>query len=346
MRSTHFAVAVSLVLLAPVAPAQEAPATSQGAEAQTMPLTPAEQAAIKAKRHKQKYDEALRQLMPLSPAQIEALVDEVDNRRKAAKSAPIPDARTVSMRMTLAPGEAPQTIQLAPHYASALTLLDATGQPWPVTSQTVGDASQFTVLRPVENGAEASILTVAPLTPYARTNLIITLADLAVPIVLRLTTTPKVNYDRVGLIVSRRGPYAVAPVAVRDLPDADNEVMRYLLDDIPVGTAKPVEIEGGPARGYLVGDRFYLRTALDLVFPAWVSSLSGAGDVTVYEIPITPVITATDRDGATVDMTLPSWLLVDTALAQNGTTLGAIHYGPPPAGADNKDSAQGGDDGR
>lgn len=270
------------------------------------------------------YGRAMRTLMPLKPEQITRYRKEVQKRKKALREG-IPKASSQTVRVTLEPGGAPSVVKLSPNYGGAITILDATGQPWPITSLTVGNGSAFQVTKPIDKGKGSSVLTVVPKLYYAHSNVILTLKGVATPIVLRLKTVPGIVDGRTDVIVAARGPNATSVVTARGAGSPDSLLMRNLLDGVPPQSATPINIKGGPARAWLINNKLFLRTTLDVLSPAWVASVSGASGLTVYEMPLTPTIIATDTDGVTVTLQLPSGTLVDGALARTSTTLGAIY---------------------
>jgi intracellular multiplication protein IcmK len=52
-------------------------------------------------------------------------------------------------------------------------------------------------------------------------------------------------------------------------------------------------------RAWKVGNRVVLRTRFALISPEWLASQTGEGGVTIYSLPITPVVLLS-QDGVTV----------------------------------------------
>jgi|AntDeeMinimDraft_5_1070356.scaffolds.fasta_scaffold05531_4 intracellular multiplication protein IcmK len=335
--SASLTLGMSVVAAAPGDAARHSGQTAQAPQGQsngvTMNVTAAEAAEIQRRRESksQEYNRALNQYFPLSPDQIGQTRHEIDRRKRAMREGPAPKNRPQTVRVNLGIDADIPKVSVAAGYGAALTVLDATGKPWPVQSITLGDDNAFLVNKAVSEGESSSILTVVPKTAYAKSNLIMQLEDMPTPVNVRLAATTDVNNGRTDIIIGARGPNAVAPVAHRRLAQPDNSVMGTLLDGVPPQGATRVSIGGGPANGWIVGNSFFVRTPLQVTSPAWLASVTGSGGVTVYEMPIVPTIYASDSDGVTIKLSLPDSVLVDGALAMGSTTLGAIHYGPRPA---------------
>lgn len=270
------------------------------------------------------YERAYQQLAPLGPKEIMDLLSRMDGVREASKSTPAPpQSRTLSIPVSLSPGESPPTIQLAPGYATALVLLDSTGQPWPATSAIVGDQAQFDLVRPTAPG---NILSLVPKMEYARSNLLVMLEGANAPVALHLATSPDVSYYRASLIVEGAGPHAIFTSDVRTVPAATEPRMRAILDGVRPADSRQIEIVGGPATGYIVDDEFYIRTRLAMVSPSYHAHLSGTHGWRVYKLPIVSPVFASDSEGRILELRLEDSALIDQALSVRSTSLGALAY--------------------
>ena len=57
--------------------------------------------------------------------------------------------------------------------------------------------------------------------------------------------------------------------------------------------AKVLKVSGGDASAWKIGKNMYLRTAMNVVSPSWVSTMSGVeGGVNAYELPLSSVVLA------------------------------------------------------
>ena len=270
------------------------------------------------------YERAYQQLAPLGPEAIMDMLGRMDGMKKAVSSTPAkPEARTISIPVSLSPGETPSTIRLAPGYATALVLLDSTGQPWPATSAVVGDQSQFELIRPASPG---NVLSLVPRREYARSNILVLLEGANAPAVLYLETSPDVSYYRASLLIDGAGPNAAISSPARTVPSASEPLMRQILDGMRPTNSRQVEISGGVASGFIVDDAFYLRTQLSLVSPSYAKMLAGTHDWRVYRLPIVSPVFASDGDGRIVELRLDGSALIDQALSVRSTSLGSLAY--------------------
>lgn len=307
-------------------------AATSGTDSQASGGNAASSADQGAARRNRIFHHLLHKKFPLTPAQIKKLNEATRQAQKAAQSQPVPKSGSRTVTVKVGPGGHPPVVDVSPNYGGALTVLDATGQPWPVTSSTVGNSKDFKVKKPVKKGKGASILTLLPTQAYAKTNLILTLKGLSTPVIVRLDATDTKNAGRTDLVVQAEGPNAVAPVSHSQLASTDNPIMRTLLDDVPPKGATRVPLKGGQgdAKAWVIKGHFYVRTALHIFSPAYIAVSYGAGGVGVYEMPMVPSMTATDHNGATVTLKVARMALLDHVLTKDGATVADAHYGPKP----------------
>ena len=95
---------------------------------------------------------------------------------------------------------------------------------------------------------------------------------------------------------------ATGPVA----PDTASPFLTAMLDGAPPAEAEPLAVAGvspDDLRAWKVGNRVVLRTRFALISPEWLASQTGEGGVTVYSLPVTPVVLLS-QDGVTVSASL------------------------------------------
>src|SRR5208337_1331443 len=95
----------------------------------------------------------------------------------------------------------------------------------------------------------------------------------------------------------RKGP-ATGPVA----PDTASPFLTAMLDGAPPAEAEPLAVSGvspDDLRAWKVGNRVVLRTRFALISPEWLASQTGEGGVTVYSLPVTPIVLLS-QDGRTI----------------------------------------------
>jgi len=201
-------------------------------------------------------------------------------------------------------------------YVSAITVTDSTGQPWPLAHAAAGNSAAFKVEIPEHPG---NVALVSAKEMYAKSNLILLLEGATTPITLTLDARREMSYYNANLTVDQRGPNALQPTGTRPPPPIDSDRMRSILDGAGavIPGVKQVDVTGGNAEGYMSEGRLFIRTELAVLSPAFVSSIR-SGSMAVYELPITPVIVASDALGEIVELRPTDTVLVDGALANRG----------------------------
>lgn len=233
------------------------------------------------------FQGAREEILPLTPAQIRQLRKQLDESQRATASTPTPPPKPVSgsLNLSLAPGTTPPVVRLGGGMVTTLVFTDVTGMPWQIIGFQAGDDSQVSAVKPVPDGNQINLV---PKSLYAQTNLSVSLAGAASPVTLTLVGGQKVVDYRLDVRVQARGPQAKPPVLAADLPQA-NPVLQQMLDAVPPSGAQALRVQGGVAQAWRYQDRYFLRTSLSLLSPAWVGSLASPDGTRVYEIPPTPI---------------------------------------------------------
>lgn len=242
------------------------------------------------------FDRALSDLLPLEPGQIQELLERLDQTQRAAAShpgglPPSPDTRVVTL--SLDPGSVPPIVYLHTGYVTTLTILDASGQPWPIHDIAYG--GNFQIPDP-EVGTH--IIRITPMTRHGSGNMSIRLEDLVTPITLRLQS----GVDRVDFRVDARVP-EFGPQANPPLIDGSSQLvagdgtLTTFLEGVPPEGAVSLRLLGADERSsaWRVGDTMYLRTPLNLLSPGWDSSVRSTDGMQVYALSNTPVVLLSDN---------------------------------------------------
>lgn len=239
------------------------------------------------------FEDGLKEVMPLSKEQIQVF-RELSHEREQALT-PVPAtlrSRTVSV--ILEPGHIPVKVLTTANVATSLIFHDSTGQPWPITSVTIGSPTFFQILRP--DLVEGNLLNIIPLKAYGSSTLIVTLVKKDIPLVIHLEAdsirSPKRIADALVLFqLSHHGPNAQIPI-IKNIKETTNSDMLAFLDRVPPPDASKVAIKPKDQKiaVWKLNDKYYIRTVHTLMWPAWMSVVNGAGDVKCYEAPITPRI--------------------------------------------------------
>jgi intracellular multiplication protein IcmK len=270
-------------------------------EAETEEIDPEE---LEAAERQRIYQESLSMLLPASTEEIRGYRKKADEKAKAASDAPIGEllSRTVPIRPE--PGEKPPVVSLTPNMVAALIFLDSEGKIWPIASSVLGSGSLFQAETLGESSPGKMI--VAPLVNHGTSNLIVTLRDLDMPLVIELTASSALNEGRsvdslVIFQVGQAGPGSSGGKkgGAPPPPKALDERLYAVMDSMsPKGgrrlKASPA-LEGEAV--YLAGASMYLRTRRSLLWPAPKAKASGPGSLAVYELsPATKLLLTSDGE--------------------------------------------------
>jgi hypothetical protein len=257
------------------------------------------------------WKEALRDLVPLSPGQIRDLRQMEEEVQRASRPREAPEmATSEAVQVSMEPGGRSPVITLLHGFVSAIEVLDATGQPWPVVEARQGDAAalEVQVVGVGNETAQNNIITVTPGEKFSATNLILVLQNASRPISMILRAEEaKANMelrDRVTLIVGGQGPNARVEASGFSHLDADEALRNALVGRPPSSGAQEI-VKGLPSgmRAWRDGDVLWVRTRDTLIRPAPKASVA-MGDVRAYKMDYLPVI-VTSQNGSlqTVHMT-------------------------------------------
>lgn len=255
-----------------------------------------EQEDMKRKFEEQTFQQALKQLLPLSPDQIRKTLETFRISREAAET-PItePEPRQEVLTASLDPADAPLMIKTSPGIVTAVTMLDATGAPWPI--QDITWAGPFAVLAP-ENGGH--VVRITPRSAHGTGNVSLRLIDMITPLTMRIGTGLDWVHYRLDVRIPKPGPLAKTPIiefgGLKTAAGRDTHMVSFLEGTPPEGAEK-MFVEGADRRttAWLAAGRTYLRTPLTLLSPGWDASVSSADGTTVYAIGKTPVVLLSDE---------------------------------------------------
>ena len=271
------------------------------------------------------FQAAARDAIPLTPAMIDDLRRRYD-AVQAAKSKDAPSNLVAtptnrSIKVSLGPGGVTNIIQTVPGYPTAISFMDATGQPWPIAWDTNGvpdhhstptgtgeptnsapavEAVGFDISVPVHG---SNVLQLQPRTPNLRGGILVNLQGAPKPIAF-MVVSGRSQYDAdISVRVADRGPNAKVSIITRpDTPETGAPYLTAMLDGVPPAEAAPLSVEGvspDEVRAWQMGNRDYIRTRYTLLSPEWVASEAGEDGTTIYAVPSTPVILLS-ADGRTV----------------------------------------------
>jgi intracellular multiplication protein IcmK len=196
--------------------------------------------------------------------------------------------------LSLEPGGDPPTVNVASGYVSTITILDATGQPWPIMD--IGIGGNFEVSKTGAGTAGTHVVRIMPLTRFGYGNLSVTLQDLSTPIIFKLAAGGTTVDYRFDARVPALGPNAKLSLIEHRQLEAGSAMIMTFLDNSPPPDAKRLRLSGADARtmAWMMNDRMFVRTPLTMLSPSWDASVSSADGTTVYELNQTPVLLMSD----------------------------------------------------
>lgn len=275
----------SPVLPPPPAPAPETPGADPVGHRQAPPPDP-------GKYHGEAVRDALHHHFPLTPEDIDLMKTMVRKTQQAVHGPP-PVGRAVSVSVSLDPGARFPEIHLVPGIATTITVVDATGAPWPIVDVIVGNEKAF----PVKKLSMSNGVVVEPKNNVGWTSLALSLEGRGTPAVLKLVDSDRVSDTRVTARIEARGPNAATPVFQEPKPVVSARILAFL-DGIPPSTARALSVRGTKdMEAWSDGGRLYVRTHMDVLAPAWLETVSGPNGMKLYVFSKVAVITAAGDDG-------------------------------------------------
>lgn len=232
-------------------------------------------------------------VLPLVPQQIEAYKDHVDQTKRAIVEEK-PQTSTASRNLKLeASAEIPE-ILLTPGYITSIVFYDSTGEPWPITSCSLGNSNAFKVIVP-EGLLPGNMINVQGLQKFANSNIILTIKDFSLPIVLNLQTTGMKGKDAVtnsmiSFRANRMGPNAKQPIIGNPIQTSINKTMMTFLNGVPPKEAIDISTvsEHEDMDMWRYEGSLYLRTYNPVVWPAWDLLANGSEGLILYKLPDVP----------------------------------------------------------
>lgn len=242
----------------------------------------------------QAFSSAVRGLFPLKPQEIRRFLQIYDTQQRAVET-PIRDPKPqVSVQtISLDPGHSPLTINMAPGHVTTLSILDITGEPWPVQDMTW--AGDFEIIEPDQDG---HIIRITPMSKFAKGNISMRLKGLKTPVTMTLRTNRNNVQYRLDVRIPRRGPKAQTPLIQNGITTtAGNQTLSRILEGVPPSGAERLNVQGTDSRtsAYAFNGMTYVRTPLNLLSPGWKESVRSADGMHVYALNSAPVLLLSDQ---------------------------------------------------
>ena len=255
----------------------------------------AKQKATAAMR-KEAFEASASSMMPLKPNEIRRMLELYDETKQASETpiyaAPEPESTFTSI--SLDPGTKPLLIKTAMGNVTTLSIVDLTGQPWPIEDLTW--AGDFQIERP-DNGGH--ILRIIPTSEFATGNISMRLVGLNPPVIFSIKTERKTVHVRLDVQIPEIGPNGIVPpIQTAVSTKAGDEFMTSVLVGVVKGadTAK-LKVDGidGRTTAYSKGNMMYVRTPYTMLSPAWTSSVQSGDGMKVYALNFSPVVLLSDK---------------------------------------------------
>lgn len=264
-----------------------------GAEAPTTPAPPAGDGQVISSSEKDAienlaFDSVKEQLFPLNPEEI-IRVKQLYNKTESAQASTAgtpPKPTATSQFVNLSPGSTPPVIRLSQGFVSSLVFLDSTGAPWPIQAYDLGDPTAFNI----QWDKTSNTLMIQASKLYTYGNLAVRLKGLNTPVMLTLIPGQKAVDYRVDLRIQGYGPNAKSMPMEEGIPPAANDVLLHVLDGVPPQGSSRLVVSGGDARAWLLNDKMFIRTALTILSPGWIGSMTSADGTHAYEMQKSPVL--------------------------------------------------------
>ncbi len=243
------------------------------------------------------FDKALKMLMPLNPSEIRTLLEHFDRTVESTMLPvhPYPRPELIVKNISLDPGVVPHVVKMAQGYVTTISMLDSSGQPWPIEDISwVGD---FIVEESTVNET-THMLRVSPESQFAHGNVSMRLVGLNAPVIMTFETNRDVVHYRFDAVIPQDGPGAESPLIDPGITLSSGDPdMSIALSGVIPSDADVLDVSGvdGRTTAYIYNGLTYVRTPLTLLSPGWDSSVTSADGTKVYALEETPVILLSDR---------------------------------------------------
>lgn len=251
-------------------------------------VSPAPTSDVKTGMYDDAFSGMVNQLLPMTPDQI-AKLRTIFNENQRAAVTPVgvpPRPATTLLMVDLSPQATPPVIRLGAGYITSLVFLDSTGQPWPIEAYSIGDPSAFNI----QWDKKGNTLLVQAMSYYKRSNMAVILKGLNTPVMLTFLSGQEAIDYRVDLRVPGMGPNAL--FVQNGLPESANPILLDVLNGIPPKGSRTLRVTGGDAQAWLLDNKLYIRTTLDVISPAWKAFMGSVDGTHAYELQVAPVILA------------------------------------------------------
>lgn len=283
----------------------------------------------------QPIEQRAKQLLQADPKTILKIREDIQ-RFSAAKQAPIigdfePEIPQQVLdiedlfEITLQPDQRAPQVFIARFQSTAVSFVDAYGNPWPIRkisnflsglvlieravtqdSSSSGDVEGDQGNALSINDPQAGSFTMTALKHGVVGNITVYLHGLSTPITVLLVAKPSMYHRSATLRVSDVGPQTsksqlFQSTGVRVGTEADVDLNNALYGVSPVGSEEMV-VQGADGKAWIKGDHLYLQTPVAVFSPEILGTSPGNGKYRAYKLPKTTTVMGTNEEGQTVTL--------------------------------------------
>lgn len=242
----------------------------------------------------------------LSPEQRKALKEiELEIQRSQVSpynTLPLPSVRSISPN--LAPGVTPPIINVSKNMLTNIVFTDMEGNPWYI-DKVLLNRSHFNDNAGIDpQGKKTNVLTLEPVNPFEYGNVTVMLEGKTLPVIFMAASGQPTVDVRVDARMQGKNPSVASsdlnPANLMISSDIDEVGLRFLDGNIPED-AESLLSSDAQANGWKYGNYLYVKTRLDVLYPAYNSRATSPDGYNIYRFDNDPSsITFMQRNGQPV----------------------------------------------
>jgi len=281
-------------------------------------------------------EKRLKSVLSASPREILKMRESIQNSA-AAKRAPLQNDYDEAISqdildledifdITLEPGDLAPRIFISRYQSTAVSFVDAFGNPWPIRKISNFMSGLIAIDRAVEedvkstavageesvddgisiNDPQAGSFAMTALVHGVTGNITVYLVGLQNPITIVVNGKPSMFHRNATLRVASAGPQTSQASLYQDagirLGMAQEPDLNNALYGISPSASETMVLEGDSGRAWLKGDFLYVQTSLAVFSPRVLATSHGNGKYRAYKLPKATRFTGTNESGKTVSV--------------------------------------------
>ncbi len=245
----------------------------------------------------------LEEMFPANPEQLRNVQDRQRELDNAIHQRAAPAALTGIIPVSTRPGAQPVEVLVAPYHTSSLNVIDATGQPWPISAVMYGNGSDYQIAQ-VDAHAFANIVRIDARREVGSTNLNLSLVDLPTTLTVTLVNSADRYHPSPILQIDREGPQAQPLPVVTATGVEDDALLKNILLGIAPDGYRRLASSDAAVEAWRHDGSLYLRTRYQPLSPLPRGVHHGPAGYAAYRLNDMPVLVMTTRDGHEKRVTL------------------------------------------